>query len=178
MLLTENNIKAELSYAYLHAVASRAGCDASVSSRHRDNAGVDAVISAKERFAEDSIFTDFSLDVQLKATSDEVPLDERDRFPFPLRIDHYNKLRDTERQSALLLVVLFLPSDDRHWLVHSQDGLFARRCAYWVGLRGAPESPNRTSQTVYVPSWNLFSVEGLRAVLTRASRGELIDFES
>lgn len=75
MLLTENNIKAELSYAYLHAVASRAECEAVVSGRHRDSAGVDAVISAKERFAPDSIYTDFSIDVQLKATSD-VPVNE------------------------------------------------------------------------------------------------------
>ena len=177
MLLTENNIKAELSYAYLHAVASRAGCEAVVSGRHRDSAGVDAVISAKERFAPDSIYTDFSLDVQLKATSDEAVLDDRDRFSFSLRLDHYNKLRDAERQSALVLVVLFLPLDPEHWLVHSADGLFARRCAYWVGLRGAPESPNRASRTVYVPSGNQFSVEALRTVLTRASRGDLIDYE-
>src|SRR4051794_31613479 len=178
MLLTENNIKAELSYAYLHAVASRAGCEAVVSGRHRDGAGVDAVISARERFAPDSIYTDFSIDVQLKATSDEPVLDERGRYSFSLRLDHYNKLRDAERQSALVLVVLYLPSDPAHWLVQTADGLLARRCAYWVGLRGAPESPNRTSQTVYLPSGSLFSVEALRSVLTRASRGDLIDHET
>jgi Domain of unknown function (DUF4365) len=88
-----------------------------------------------------------------------------------------NKLRDPDRQSALVLVVLYLPPDPSLWLVHSPEGLVARRCAYWVGLRGAPESPNQTSQTVYVPSRNLFSVEGLRTILTRASRGDLIDYE-
>src|SRR3954452_20351931 len=119
MMLTENNIKAELSYAYLHAVASRAGCEAVVSGRHRDSAGVDAVISARERFAPDSIYTDFSIDVQLKATSDEPFLDERGRYSYALRRDHYDKLRDVVRQSALILVVLFLPPDPVHWLVHS-----------------------------------------------------------
>jgi hypothetical protein len=177
MMLTENNIKAELSYAYLHAICSRAGCEAVVSGRHRDSAGVDAVVSAKERFAPDSFYTDFSIHVQLKATSAEAVLDERGRFSYSLRLDHYNKLRDSERHSALVLVVLFLPQDPDHWLVHTADGLLARRCAYWVGLRGAAESPNQTSQTVYVPSENPFSVEGLRTVLTRASRGDLIDYE-
>jgi hypothetical protein len=132
MLLTENNIKAELSYAYLHAVASRAGCEAVVSGRHRDSAGVDAVISAKERFAPDSIWTEFSIDVQLKATSGEHLPDERGRFPFRLELDHYNKLRYPGRQTALLLVVLFLPPDGTQWLVHSADCLISRRCAYWV----------------------------------------------
>jgi hypothetical protein len=113
----------------------------------------------------------------LKATSDKAVLDERGRFSYSLRLDHYNKLRDPERHSALVLVVLFLPQDPDHWLVHTADGLLARRCAYWVGLRGAAETPNRTSQTVYVPSENLFSIEGLRTVLTRASRGDLIDYE-
>ena len=80
MLLSENNIKAELSYAYVHAVASRSGCEAVVSGRHRDSAGVDAVISAKDRFTSDSVFTDFSIDVQLKATSGEPAIDHLGRF--------------------------------------------------------------------------------------------------
>ena len=71
MLLTENNIKAELSYAYLHAVAARAGCEAVVTGRHSDSDGVDAMITAKERFAPDSLFTNFPIAVQLKATSCE-----------------------------------------------------------------------------------------------------------
>jgi hypothetical protein len=133
--------------------------------------------SARQRFAADSLYTNFSIDVQLKSTSDEPTLDERARYPFLLRLDHYNKLRDPDRQSALILVVLYLPSDPSLWLVHSPDGLIARRYAYWTGLRGAPESPNRTSQTVYVPSENVFSVEGLRTILTRASRDDLIDYE-
>jgi len=53
MILTENNIKSELSYAYLHVVAARAGCSAVVTDRHSDDAGIDAVIRAKERFAPD-----------------------------------------------------------------------------------------------------------------------------
>jgi hypothetical protein len=177
MLLTENNIKAELSYAYLHAVASRAGCEAVITGRLRDSAGVDAVISAKELYASDSIWTEFSIDVQLKATSGDPHPDEHDRFPFRLELDHYDKLRHTGRQTALLLVVLFLPPDKAQWLVHSADCLISRRCAYWVSLRGAPESINQTSQTVYLPLANLFSVEGLRAVMTQVSRGDLINHE-
>lgn len=106
MLLTENNIKAELSYAYLHAVASRAGCAAFVGDRHSDGAGVDAVIRAKQRFAPESVFTHFTIEVQLKASIDELSLDSRDRFAYSLTLDHYNKLRDPDRQAQLILILL------------------------------------------------------------------------
>jgi len=43
-VLSDANIEAELSYAYLHAVASRAGFSCAVAERHLDDAGVDAVI--------------------------------------------------------------------------------------------------------------------------------------
>jgi hypothetical protein len=38
-MLTEQNIEAELSYAYLHAVASRAGFSCEYTPRHADAAG-------------------------------------------------------------------------------------------------------------------------------------------
>jgi hypothetical protein len=44
MPLHDNDIKSELSYAYLHAVASRAGCECQVAGRHSDNQGIDAVV--------------------------------------------------------------------------------------------------------------------------------------
>src|SRR3954452_9239289 len=47
------------------------------------------------------------------------------------------------------------------WLHISEEALIARRCAYWVSLRGASASPNRESQTVYIPRPNLLSAQGL-----------------
>ena len=40
MSLSENDIKSELSYASLHAIAARAGCECQVSQRHSDNRGI------------------------------------------------------------------------------------------------------------------------------------------
>jgi len=177
MILTPNNIKAELSYAYLHAVAARGGLECVVAGRHSDGAGVDAILRARERFSPGSLFTDFTVEVQLKATSVEPTIDARDRYAFPLELDHYDKLRNTEIHAQRLLVVLFLPEDDSQWLRHSAESLVARRCAYWVSLCGAPTSPNGTSQTVYIPRSNPFSVESLRSVMDRASLNERIPYE-
>ncbi len=161
MLLTENNIKAELSYAYLHAVADR----------HADGAGVDALLRFKERLAPDVVFTEHVAEVQLKASSDQPTL-QNGRFSFFLKRDHHDKLRDQGAGLRRFLVVLFLPESPEEWLGHTPEQLLLKRCAYWCSLRGAAATPNRTGQTVYLPQENVFSVAGLRARLTRVARNE------
>ncbi len=173
MLLSENNIKSELSYAYLHAVAARAGMSCDVSGRHADGDGVDAVLRVRERLADDSTLLNFAVDVQLKATSRSPPLQEG-RYSHALTVPHYDKLRIQEVSPPRLLFVLFLPADPEQWLTHSEDELVARRCAYWVSLWGAPASANDGKQTVYIPARNALSVASLRALMTRLSREERI----
>ena len=177
MILTPNDMKAELSYAYLHAVASRAGLGCESAGRTADGAGVDAVVRAKERFSAGSIFTDFTVEIQLKATSSEAVADARGRYSFVLTLDHYNKLRDTGIHAQRLLVVLYLPPDDSQWLRHSTESLIAQRCAFWVSLWDALASANAASQTVYIPRSNPFSIDGLRAIMAQASLGEKIPYE-
>jgi hypothetical protein len=71
--------------------------------------------------------------------------------------------------------VLFLPEDPSQWLVHTEDGLVSKRCAYWVCLRGAAPCDNKTGQTVYIPRPNWLSHDSLRKLATknesRSSRG-------
>jgi hypothetical protein len=172
-LLTQQQIESELSYAYLHAVASRAGFECAVTGRHSDGAGVDAVLRVKERLAPDSRLTHFTIDVQLKATIGE-PSPQNGVYAHSLEIDHYEKLRDEGCGNPLILAVLFLPKDPEEWLAHSEDHLIARRCTYWMSLRGAPPSTNLATQTVYIPKENCLSVEGLRDLARRISRGETL----
>jgi hypothetical protein len=77
-----------------------------------------------------------------------------------------------------VLVVLFLPEDPLQWLLHSEDGLIARRCAYWVSLFTAPASTNEKYQTVYLPRSQVLSVAGLTALMTRISRKEVLGYEA
>lgn len=172
MPLTENDIKAELSYAYLHAITARAGFGCEVAGRHSDNAGVDAYVRVKERLAADSVHTNFPFEVQLKATS-KLPTLEAERYSYWLDdIGRYDELRERSGPMPKLLVVLFLPSDAEKWLEHSEDALIARRCAYWTSLWDAPPSANRRGQTIYLPQPNVLSVAGLRSVARQLSREE------
>lgn len=173
-MLTEQNIEAELSYAYLHAVATRGGFACSYTHRHLDDVGVDAQVHEDGRLlAADSVHTSFTLHVQLKATR-VPPVEQNGRFSFSLPVRQYNRLRETRLASARILVVLYLPTDPADWLRHSEEALIARRCAYWVSLRGAAASANDTTQTVYIPRAQMLSVVALTEIMTFCSRDEEI----
>jgi hypothetical protein len=171
-VLSEQNIEAEMSYAYLHAIATRAGFACEYAGRHLDGAGVDATVYEDGRLlAPDSQLQAFTLHVQLKATR-VPPVEQVRRFSFSLPIGQYNRLRSARLATPRILVVLYLPTDPQQWLRHSEDSLVAQRCAYWVSLLGAPDSPNETTQTVYVPRQQMLSPSGLTDLMTRCSRQE------
>lgn len=175
-MLTSQNIEAELSYAYLHAVASKAGFSCEYRNRHLDGAGVDATIAEDGRqLADDSTLTSFAMDVQLKATYQELP-QENGRFSFVLAVALYDKLRSAKVEAARVLVVLRLPPNADEWLQISEDALVAKRCAYWVSLRGADPSENKEAQTVHIPRQNVLSPVGLIDLMARLSKREVIPY--
>jgi hypothetical protein len=162
MPLSPNDIEAELSYAYLHAVAAHAGFGCEVASRASDNAGIDAYVRVTEKLAPDSLYTNFPIEVQLKATT-KPPAVEAGKYSYWLDdVRRYDKLRESSSPMPKLLVVLFLPKEASDWLSHSEDALITRKCAYWVSLCGAPQSNNQKGQTIYLPQANALSVEQLR----------------
>ena len=177
MMLTRQNVESELSYAYLHAVASAAGFSCAVANRHIDDAGIDATVQSEGRLlADDSIITSLQLQVQLKATYVK-PVEIEGRYSYNLSIPHYNQLRSTMLGSTRrILVVLYLPDDRARWLSHSEDGLIARRCAHWVSLHGAGESDNSKYQTVYIPRVQVLSPESITALMVRCSRREEVPY--
>lgn len=67
--MTTNDRKEQLSYAYLHAVAAAAGFGCEPTHRPGDIAKTDARVIVYERLDPAAFLTDFTIDVQLKATS-------------------------------------------------------------------------------------------------------------
>ena len=119
-MLTAQNIEAELSYAYLHAVATRCGFACEYTTRHVDNAAVDAIIWEDDRFlAADSVLSSFEIHVQLKATYQRLP-EAGGRWSFRLPMGQYNKLRSVRASAPRILVVLMLPERAEDWLRHSE----------------------------------------------------------
>jgi hypothetical protein len=67
--LSKNDIESELSDAYLHAVASKAGVNCSLTGRHLDNRSIDAQLTSWGPFTSDALLHEVDLKVQLKSTT-------------------------------------------------------------------------------------------------------------
>lgn len=165
------NVESELSYAYLHAVASHSRCICRSSTRHEDNAGVDAQLTAYGPFPTGGYRSEVDVKVQLKATI-ATPAVVGNCFSYSLKgIAQYDDLRCETVATPRILVVLYLPADHGEWISHSDDALSLHRCAYWVSLRGAPASSNQTAQTVYIPKSQRFDGAGLDKLMVELSKG-------
>lgn len=174
-LLPSNEIESELSYAYIHAVAAKAGMSCMAANRQMDNSGIDAIISASDDFGAGTILTDISLHVQLKATINPLRTTDGKISYFFQGIEGYNKLRKKTIHPPKILVVLFLPKNPEEWLQWSPEQLVLQQCAWWESLRGAAESDNSSGITVNLPVIQEFSPSGLRELMRRlASEEELI----
>ena len=170
--LSSLNIESELSYAYLHAVASHAGIACSVGSRHEDNNGIDATLTAWGPFSNGGYLTEVTIKVQLKATTTE-PADDGENLSYFLRgVNRYDDLRTETVANARILVVLFLPADAQEWLNHSPGQLVLRRCAYWQSLRCAPTTANGSGATVKLPKAQMFNPQALKNLATQLSHSK------
>ena len=167
--LSPPNIESELSYAYLHAVASKAGMSCRDGNRHEDNNGIDAQLTAWLPYVDATTLTEVDIKVQLKATIAE-PTDDGLNYEYRLQgANRYNDLRSETISIARILVVLFLPRDAAEWLNHAPDQLVLRRCAYWQSLRGAPEI-TAGSAVIRLPKTQHLSPDGLTQLAMRLSR--------
>jgi hypothetical protein len=109
------------------------------------------------------------LEVQLKASSQNILREDDLVFPLPLK--NYEELR-CETMTPRLLVVFLLPDDKSDWLEQSEEQMISRRCAYWVSLLGKPDTKNKTNVTVHLPRTNCLTVENLIAMMGKVSRRE------
>ena len=160
--LSPPNIESELSYAYLHAVASSAGMACSMGNRHEDNNGIDAIVTVWGPFEGGGYLSEVTIKVQLKATIKE-PYDDGESLSYFLSgVSRYDDLRSQSVASARILVVIFLPEHATQWLLHSSDQLALKRCAYWKSLRCAPPTTNNAGVTIKLPKSQMFSAESLK----------------
>lgn len=170
MPTSQQDIEAQLSYAYLHAVASHAGFLCRVATAAEDKEGIDAVVTAHGQFL-GTWRTQVTINVQLKATTKQPADDGTHLSYFIQKIRRYDELRKDHREPVRILVVLFLPPQPADWLTCSEEQLVLKRCAYWASLRNAPASDNDSGKTVKLPKQQLLNPENLKALVARLALG-------
>jgi hypothetical protein len=175
--LSPNDIESEISYAYLHAVASHAGAGCSNANRASDGNGIDAIITGWGPFPGGGYLQEIDIKVQLKATVG-IPVINNGFLSYSLNgISRYNDLRSNSLATHRILVVLYLPPNPSDWLSISENELILKKCAYWASLKGAPPSTNTSSQTVYIPQTQIFNSTNLKSIFTSLSRKEELSYQ-
>lgn len=170
-MLTENDIKSELSNAYVHAVASRAGFRCEWLRQDRDS--IDAEISGRNTNQGHNGLTHFSLGLQIKATTQNLTNGQQ-QFAFQLPVKNYDDLR-LPSAFPRILVVLLLPTDESLWLTHTPDSLISKNCAYWHFFAGSPPTPNVQTISAQLSTSRTFSPNSLREMMGLISRQESIN---
>ena len=166
-MLTTPHRQESLCRAYVQAVAAQVGVGFTVPG---DDYGVDVTLRLIGRQGDGRRDAGVTLDLQLKSTTRALVDDES--VAFDLDVKNYDDLRDPEVRCPRLLVLLVQPQEEGRWLTQSEEELTVRHCAYWISLRGRGPTENQRTVRVRIPRANVFTVEGLRALLERVRTGE------
>jgi hypothetical protein len=162
-VLPRNLRQEALSRAYVRAIAAHAGviCGAT-----ENDLGFDLLLRAVESDGQHHWDSGPQLDLQLRSTTQAGMRDAEVIYDLDVRT--YDLLRRDSIVRPRLLVLLVLPEDEAQWLTQSVDELIARRCAFWMSLRGAAPTTNQATIRLAIPLANIFSVAALHRLIDEA----------
>jgi hypothetical protein len=106
------------------------------------------------------------IELQVKCTSQDVL--EENSLKYPLKMKNYNDLI-IECIVPRYLVILVVPKNSDDWLVHSENSLSLKHCAYWYTLENLSLISNTASITIEIPRVNLFNAEALHSIMEKVS---------
>ena len=161
-----NMQKEQFSRAYVQAVAACAGYAWSIPSVDDDSIDM----SLHQRGGNGTIRSP-RIELQIKCTSSPAP--NNGVIPFVVKKKNLDDLCTENVLVPRILVVVLVPDEVREWLKQGEREMAMRHCGYWMSLRGVLHDADLTSQTVYIPRKQMFTVESLREIMQRISRGEL-----
>ncbi len=111
------------------------------------------------------------IEFQAKASSRD--LLNNDDLVFPLPIKNYHDLR-ADTIIPRILIVLLMPEEEGDWLMHSEDALILKHCAYWYSLNNYPDTQNGHSVTVKIPRAQQLTSSELSRLMTLIEKGETL----
>ncbi|MGB0931429.1 MAG: DUF4365 domain-containing protein [Chitinophagales bacterium] len=161
--MTVEQIKEQLSKAFLFAIASRLGC--LVRDENLD-LGVDVTIqfpfilhrNQRKRF----LGAGKSIHVQLKTTTMSQVVVDKDTIRYDLEVKNFNDLidcrdfRQNDRSETPLIVILFiLPNEPDDWIIVKEEELIIKKFAFWYYPKeDAKKSPNKYKTRIHIPKSN------------------------
>lgn len=169
----QQTIKMEdMSEAYLRALCAANGY--SIDRVSHDNDGVDVTVKCKGKVDNDSTYYSPSLDIQLKSSFSKIVEHEDGSITYPLEVKNYKSLIDSHRMIPLILVVFQMYSDENLWVEQTSDWLKITKCAYWISLKGQPDTNNTSTINIEIPAQNLLTKDSLKGIMSRISKQEAL----
>lgn len=165
--MTDEHRMEGLSRAYVQAVAAVCGCTCA---RPDPEYGSDMTLHRVRRAKRVYRPTGRSLNIQLKSTTGATLTAAE--VVYDLDVRAYDILRHATRATPLYLVVFVMPSVQADWLVHGEDRLELRSCAYWLSLRGFPAVKNAKTVRVRIPRQNQFTPAALERIMEAITNEE------
>lgn len=153
----------QFNQSYVLALASAAGY--TVMNPPVDDDSIDAIIKSR---AKHGILKSPSIDMQLKATS---TLDvNAGNFVYDLKVKNYHDLRNVDVAAPRILVVMHVPLDCDEWVKCTEERIEMQKRAYWVSLKGQPDTRNQNTVRIEIPRTNILDVSSLHVLMNKAGR--------
>jgi hypothetical protein len=159
--VSPQQVQEELSYAYVHAVCSHAGCIAKRLPPPDHGIDVDVTYMTKVNGFQ---CPNYEMRLQLKATYTANVYD--DHIKHYLKLSDYEKLRHPKGLPKFLILFL-MPRNVDQWLTSNERILSIRKCAYWLDMKSHSATPNKDGVTIAVSRSNVFDVSALRDQIYR-----------
>lgn len=158
MSIIENHKKEAISY---HAFCLLASQDWLNTGTTKYDYGVDTSIhevgfnSEGKRVAQNG----WSLDIQIKSTSDSHITDNGDTISYNLRVQNYNDMiqRNIDNAPTPLILILYIWRDDvSEWVKASNaEEIITQKCLYYYVTSGSKLSQNASTQSIQIPKSHL-----------------------
>jgi hypothetical protein len=169
MSLTREHRQEALSFAYISAVAAKAGYNCGPFSGY--DYGIDIQISCVEQIDHKIVTCGPILWIQAKASHNFTISVDDNHIIYNLKVDAYNMLIRENQDTPAILVLYCMPSGEDEWLSVYEECTTLRHCGYWLSLRGMPVSTNSETQTIRIPKEQMFTESSLQSIMTRIEGG-------
>lgn len=170
-----NQIKEELSLAYLSSICAFLEFDLQPGNRLLDNSKTDCTITApKGKFDIKSI----RIDVQMKCTSSPKFDKKGENLLYSIDCDLY-KMICSKEHTQLLLFVHLLPEDVDKWVIVGEKELTVSETMLWYSAVGSTKELKQDQEKIQVkiPLTNVVDIDSLHGMLKKRSENKVITNE-
>jgi hypothetical protein len=172
MSMTREHRQEDLSFAYISAVAAKAGYNCHRMGGH--DYGIDLEIGSVEQIGQNRIDLGHRLHIQAKASHNFTTSNDDDCIRYDLKIGAYNALISEDRGTPAILVLYCMPNDEEDWLSVYEEYTTLRHCGYWISLRGMSVSTNKITHRIKIPKEHMFTDMSLKNIMDRIKRGDYL----